>query len=343
MPDETLVAEEWRSCDRCGTQLALSLLACPSCRRLVHAAELERLAADAEGAEQRGDLAESIARWETALALLPPDTRQHETLTRRLMALRVKSGPANATPTPEAPKWKAGAAGVGALALVLWKFKFVLVFLATKAKFLIFGLTKMSTLLSMFAYFGVAWARWGWFFAAGIVISIYIHEMGHVWALKRHGLPASAPMFIPGIGALVMLKQHPPDERIDADIGLAGPLWGLGAALAALGIYLATGDAIWSAIAWWGAFVNLFNLLPVWQLDGGRGFNAMSRQHRWLAAAVLAAGWVISHNGLFVLLILVAAGRALSTPAREPDRRAMLQYAALVLAFSLLLRLPQAS
>jgi Zn-dependent protease len=148
-------------------------------------------------------------------------------------------------------------------------------------------------------------------------------------------------MFIPGIGALVRLKQHPPTESMDADIGLAGPLWGLGAAIAALGLHFVTGSELWTTIAWGGALINVFNLLPVWQLDGGRGFNAMSRHHRWIALGVLLIGWFISHNPIFVLLVLVAAGRALTAPAKVPDRKALVTYAGLVIAFSFLLRLHQ--
>jgi Zn-dependent protease len=304
----------------------------------VHAAELERLASDAEQAQQGGDVARAIASWERALALLPESTKQHQSIGARLMELRKQHAP-QAVAERHGP-WKGAAAGAGTVALLVWKFKFVAIFLLTKAKFLILGLTKMSTLLSMFAFFGTFWALYGWTFAAGLVVSIYVHEMGHVWSLRRHGIDATAPMFIPGIGAVVRLRQALPDERVDAEVGLAGPMWGLGAALAAFGVYLATGEPIWSAIAWGGAFLNVFNLLPVWQLDGSRRFNAMSRAHRWIAVGVLALGWVISHNGIFVLLILVAGWRAVGTPpAREPDAKALGNYAFLVLAFSFLMLL----
>src|SRR2546430_11600704 len=81
-------------------------------------------------------------------------------------------------------------------------------------------------------------------------------------------------MFIPGVAAFIRLKQYPTDRREDARVGLAGPIWGAGAAIAAYGVYLATGAGIWGAIAHVGAYINLFNLLPVWQLDGGRGFRS---------------------------------------------------------------------
>jgi Zn-dependent protease len=86
--------------------------------------------------------------------------------------------------------------------------------------------TKASTFASMFAFFGVYWSAYGWPLALGLVMSIYIHEMGHVVRLRRLGIAAGAPRFIPGVGAVVMLKQHVSDPLIDARIGLAGPLWG---------------------------------------------------------------------------------------------------------------------
>jgi len=89
------------------------------------------------------------------------------------------------------------------------------------------------------------WTIWGWKFALGVVLSIYIHEMGHVQALQRYGIKATAPMFIPGLGAVIRLKQYPADAREDARVGLAGPLWGLGA-LAAYVVYRATGVGVWA-------------------------------------------------------------------------------------------------
>jgi Zn-dependent protease len=166
---------------------------------------------------------------------------------------------------------------VGGVALLLVKF-------LGKAKFLLMGLTKLPTLLSMLAWVGVYWSIWGWKFAVGMGISIYIHEMGHVWMLRRYGIRATAPMFIPGFGALVRLKQHPATVIEDARIGLAGPMWGLGAAAACFGLYHATGEQFWGALAQFGAIINLFNLIPIWQLDGGRGFNSLTRGQRWLAA-----------------------------------------------------------
>jgi hypothetical protein len=96
------------------------------------------------------------------------------------------------------------------------------VFLLGKAKFLLLGMTKLPTLLSAVAAFGVYWTVWGWKFALGLVASMYVHDMGHVFALRRYGIRATAPMFVPGLGAFVCMEQYPKSQREDARVGLAG-------------------------------------------------------------------------------------------------------------------------
>lgn len=327
------------ACERCGTQVAPTLLSCPGCRRLVHAVELQRLAGDAERATADGNLTRALELWRGALRLLPADSGQHAAIAGRVEAL------GRAVDRPSAPAGIAGggkgtAAAAGALALLAWKFKLVLVFVLTKAKLLLLGLTKLGTLTSMLAFLGVYWSLWGWKFALGFVLSIYVHEMGHVAALRRYGIPASAPMFIPGVGALVRMHQGPGSAREDARIGLAGPLWGLGAALAALGAFGVTGAPIWAAIARTGAWLNLFNLLPVWQLDGGRGFNALSRTQRGYAAAVIAAAFLVTRDGLLVLLLAGAVWQIFREAPAEEDPGALGLYAFLLAAFAAFSFLP---
>jgi Zn-dependent protease len=316
--------------------VAAALLACPSCQRLVHAEELKRLAATADGATQAGNSSAALAAWREALDLLPRDSTQHQVVSARVLELSraVDRSPAAAPRTSRLGK---GAAGLGALGALLVKFKFALVFLLTKAKLLVLGLTKASTLFTMLLSAGVYWTIWGWKFALGVVLSIYVHEMGHVQALQRYGIKATAPMFIPGVGAVVRLKQYPADRREDARVGLAGPIWGLGAAVVAYAVYRATGSGIWGAIAHFGAWVNLFNLLPVWQLDGGRGFRALSRAQRWIAAALIGALWFVTGEGLLVLLGLAAAASAgFAEAADQPDPTVLMQYGMLVILLSLL-------
>ena len=326
-------------CPQCGTQIAPALLACPSCQRLVHSDDLKRLAAEAERASQVGDVSAALAVWRQALELLPPDSTQHKVVSARVLDLSraLDSRPAG---TKHRSPWGKGAAGLGALGVLLVKFKFALVFVLTKAKLLLLGLTKGATVFSMLLSAGLYWTIWGWKFAIGLVLSIYIHEMGHVQALQCYGIKATAPMFIPGIGAVIRLKQYPADAREDARVGLAGPLWGLGAALAAYVVYRVTTVGVWGAIAHFGAWVNLFNLVPVWQLDGARGFRALTRQQRWIAVAVIALMWFVTSEGLLVLLgVAAVASAGFGRAADEPDHTALLQYAFLVGVLSLMTRI----
>lgn len=250
------------------------------------------------------------------------------------------------SPADTAPKRQRTAAGgilaaLGLVGALLFKFKFVAAFLLTKAKLLFTGLTKAGTLFSMLASIGVYWAAWGWQFALGLVLSIYVHEMGHVAAIKRLGLSASMPMFIPGLGAFIRLQQRIEDPRQDARVGLAGPIWGLGAALASWGISLATGMQIFAAIAKVGAWINLFNLLPVWQLDGSRAFHALSRLQRILAVAALVVAWALSHEGLLLLVAIVGVFRLFERrELNVADWRTFFEFVGLTAALTALTQLP---
>lgn len=329
------------TCRRCGTQLAPRLLACPSCGALAHAGALSELVANAEAAERAGVTTDALTMYREALALLPESAPQHAVIAARVDAL--SKGVDSASREGER-SLRARFAGKGAIiataALAIWKFKFIVVFLLTKGKLLLLGLTKASTLFSMLLSLGVYWAAWGWRFALGLIVSMYVHEMGHVAALRRYGIAASAPMFIPGLGALVRLKQSPRNEREDAQVGLAGPLWGLWAVVAALAVWAVTGGAFWGATARTAAWLNLFNLMPIWQLDGGRGFRAMSRVHRGIATATLLLAWLVVKDGMLLLLLVVAATRLFTAPSVEPDRRAVALYVFLVIALSAVLAVP---
>ncbi|AGA30254.1 site-2 protease family protein [Singulisphaera acidiphila] len=339
-------------CGSCGTEYATKLLACPQCHRLAHADALKQLADVADEASRSGDLTTALAAWRDALTLLPPASRQYEAIKARIETLTrqidegqgVNPDPVSSKPaeTPSAD-WsgKAGVAGLGTLALLALKFKFVLIMALTKGKLLLLGLTKASTLFSMLLSLGVYWTAFGWKFALGLVLSIYVHEMGHVAALRRFGIRAGAPMFIPGLGAFVRLKQTLPDARADARVGLAGPIWGLFGAIATYAAALATDSLMLAAIAKLAAWINLFNLIPIWQLDGGRGFRSMSRSERWFSALAIAVMWAVTQEVLLVLLLIGATLNAVThPPSKESDRRATFEYVILVIAFSLLTMIP---
>ena len=319
--------------------LAPALLSCPACHALVYAGQLRELAERAAAAASADDRAAELYAWRASLVLLPPQSRQFAAISEKVAELSKTVDTIRAGSVPSSGLWK-WLAALGPVALILWKFKFVLVAVATKGKLLFLGLTKASTMFSMLLSMGVYWTAWGLPFAIGFVVSIYIHEMGHVAALHRLGIPATAPMFIPGLGAFVRLRQSPVSPMEDARVGLAGPIWGLGAAVVAYLAGLAGGGGLMFAIARTGAWINLFNLLPVWQLDGARGFASLTRQHRWMAVAALVAGWLIAGDGLFILLIIVAVTRAVSgDAATEPDSGAMWRYVGLATSLAIIFRI----
>ena len=336
------------SCEGCGTELAPALLACPSCRRLVHAARLRALAAEADATEARGELAAAAERWLAALALLPADSAQHGEVERRthdLMCRAEGSGRADGAPRGAdesrgvSGRLAGGAAVAAGLALV-WKLKFLLVWVLGKAKLLLLGFTKLGTLSTMLLSFGVYWTAWGWRFAAGFVLSIYVHEMGHVAALRARGIPASAPMFVPGVGAFVRMRVPPRSPEEDAFVGLAGPVFGLAAALLCRAIHAVTDVPVWAAIAWVGALVNLFNLIPLWQLDGARGFAPLSRGQRHVVVMALLAALAITGDRLLLLVALVALWRSFGAAPSRGDPRTLAAFVALVLALAAVVALP---
>jgi Zn-dependent protease len=303
---------------------------CPACARLRHADRLKALAAEAESARQAGHIETARDHWFNALALLPADSAQYAIVQQKIAALGQQERPAaSAQPVePERSWWGRGLAGVvTAIAL-----------LAGKLKFLLLGLTKLSTFASMFAFFGVYWSLYGWPLALGLVLSIYIHEMGHVAMLRRLGIAAGAPLFIPGMGAVVMLKQDVQDPIADARIGLAGPVWGLGAAIGAWAVYGVTHARIWLAISELTAFLNLFNLIPIWHLDGSRGFHALARAERWVVVAIAAIALVLTGQRMLVIVGGVAVWRALQRETGPGHRATLATFAGLLLLLSLLAR-----
>jgi Zn-dependent protease len=189
---------------------------------------------------------------------------------------------------------------LAAAALILAK-------LGTKAKVLLVALPKLklfttsaSMLVSIVAYQLI----FGWPFAVGFVLLLLLHEMGHVIQLRREGVEASAPMFIPFLGAVISAKSLGKDAAAEARVGLAGPILGTIATLVPLGLWLATGEDFWRALAYIGFFLNLFNLLPVVPLDGGRAMAALSPWVWFAGFAGLIVLTLFFPNPILLLVIL---------------------------------------
>lgn len=186
----------------------------------------------------------------------------------------------------------------------------LLVLLATKGKAILLLLPKLkifttsaSMLVSIAAY---AWI-WGWAFALGFVLLLLLHEVGHVIQLRREGVEASAPMFIPFLGAMIAAKSMGDDAAAEARVGLAGPILGSIATLVPLGIWLATGEEFWQALAYVGFFLNLLNLLPVLPLDGGRAMAALS-PWVWAVGYAVLVGLTFAFPNPVLILILILGG-----------------------------------
>jgi len=315
-------------CPQCSAVVAPALLTCPQCRALVHRHQLEQLAHSAEAAATRGDITGALSHWRKALPLLPADSKQAKRITSTIRELRARQpqSPANgqsapggdaATPITRSGSARSGwkAAATSALAFAAFKLKAIWMLVLTGWKPLLLGLTKLGTVWTMLLSVGVYWSLYGWPFAVGLIGCIYVHEIGHVVALKQLGIAASAPMFIPGFGAVVRMQEYPIDVDEEAQVGLAGPRWGLGITLVvALAARLAHSPLL-GVIAHLSAYINLFNLLPIPPLDGGRGFRALAREYRFALAVVLAVAYWLTAQAFVGIIALLAFGRAFERTA----------------------------
>jgi Zn-dependent protease len=214
-------------------------------------------------------------------------------------------------PAPRESFYKRRIAPIGvAILAFLAKIKSLLLLLP-KIKFLV---TAGSMAVSIAAYTTI----WGFWFAIGFVVLLLVHELGHVIQLRREGLQASAPMFIPFLGAVVAAKSLGRNALAEARVGLAGPILGTIGSAACLVIWQLTGHDYWRALGYTGFFLNLFNLLPVVPLDGGRAMAAMSP---WM--------WFVGFFGIAVLafvfpnpiIFLIAFFAAYETYRRWEHRR----------------------
>ena len=327
-----------RYCAQCGTEVGLALV-CPQCQALVYAEQLQKLAADARLRESQRDFAGAVQNWRQSLILLPQESVQAQAIEQRIRELELKGEDHEAAHQDEQKKneWLKKLGPLAFLGAMAWKFKGILLLVWTKGKFLLFGLSKLKTFATMFATWGLYFALYGWLFALGFVVGIYVHEMGHVWRTRRFGLQVTAPMFIPGFGAFVM-REGTQNVGQAARISLGGPVWGLGAAIVSLAIAWLTGERVWMAVAQVTAWLNLFNLIPLFIFDGNEALRALTRAQR-IQVLVIAAlmGWI---SGVLMLWI-IAAGVAWRTwqtkdHAEVADRPVLMQWALLLVLLGIL-------
>ena len=213
-----------------------------------------------------------------------------------------QSLPPVVTPNPphsgSGQKLKKAFVPLGVLGVLLLKFKALLI---PVLKFFPVLLKTGGTMLLTIWLYAQAW---GWWFALGFVLLIFVHECGHLIAAKRIGLKVGAPVFIPFMGAFIALKEAPKNAWIEAQVGIGGPLLGTVGAAVCDGLYLLSGNALFRGLAYIGFLLNLFNLAPLGFLDGGRIVTALS-PWLWLAGLVVVGALLFSHFNVLLLLILI--------------------------------------
>jgi Zn-dependent protease len=227
-----------------------------------------------------------------------------------------------------------------------------LLFVLTKAKFfgLLAGVLKWKTLATMLLSIGAYAIEWGWAFALGFVLLIFVHEMGHAVALRMEGIPAGAPVFIPFVGAFVAMQGQPRNAGVEARVAMAGPIVGSLAAWAVLAVGLALDQRLLVALGHTAVLLNLFNLVPVPPLDGGRIAGAFTRGF-WVIGYTIGLVTLLLTRSPLLLIVLVVGLFTLVRRWRDPvpgyellPRRQRtligLAYAALVVALVATLPLP---
>lgn len=284
--------EPIRHCHNCGQDVPLGGLACEKCHTLIYSEELARIATKAKSLEDLNDFVHAREEWAKALPLLPANSTQAEWIRSQLQKLALV-----AKQTAAEPPKKAWANKLGPLAPIA--------ILLAKSKTLLLALFKLKFLLSLGTFMALYWTLYGPKFGVGFAVLILVHEMGHYVDIRRRGLPAEMPVFLPGLGAYVRWQALGVTRQTRAAVSLAGPLAGfLGAAVCAM-LWYKTGNGLWAALARASAWLNILNLIPVWVLDGGQAANALSKAERFVLLATCLALWALIGDGLF---FLVAAG-----------------------------------
>ena len=234
----------------------------------------------------------------------PEDDRRRENLRAVLAGMRAPASapaPAAATSPAETRKPSAGrrtllgSLGAGA-ALLLSKLKFLAI-LGT--------VLKLNTLATMLLTIALYATQWGWKFATGFVLLILIHEAGHAVAMQREGIPATAPVFIPFVGAFIAMRGRPRNAYVEAKVAIAGPLAGSLAAWATLAAGLASGRPLLVGLGHAAVLLNLFNLIPVSPLDGGRVAGVFTRPFWLVGYAVGIAATIVTRSPILVLVMVV--------------------------------------
>ena len=218
-------------------------------------------------------------------------------------------------------KGLAGLGGLGAILAALLKFQWLAVFLK-------FGFAGISAIVSIVLYSFL----FGWPFAIGLVVLLFIHEMGHAIVMKLKGLPVGGMIFIPMLGAAVFMRQMPKNARDEAEVGIAGPIAGALSASACLLIALQSPhvSSIWAPLAYFGFFINLFNLIPIVPFDGGRVLAAIDRRIWIVGFLGLVAfqiwSWINGNFSPWLLFFVIIAGTQMWARRAIPNNQETKSY-----------------
>ena len=200
----------------------------------------------------------------------------------------------------------------------------LLIFLFGKLKYvgLILQVGKFKTFITMLISIWAYAMFWGWPFAVGFVGLLFVHEMGHVAALRMMGIKATAPMFIPFMGAFIGMKQMPDNAYAEAVMAYGGPLLGTLGAIGCAGVGFVTGNPFWFALAMSGFLLNLFNLLPISPLDGGRIIGVISPK-LWIVGLIGAGGlFYLTWSPIIALVIIMGSFQVYSSSKRSAAEKA---------------------
>jgi Zn-dependent protease len=326
----TTTPELIRNCKRCARELAAGALACDECHALVHSEELERLAADAKALEAGGQLRQARELWLAGLRFLPPKSRQADWILQHARSLDAEADQIQPPEAPSENKWAQRLGPLGPIAVVL-----------AKGKAFFAAIFKLKFILTFIAFFGFYWAAFGIKFGLGFAVLVLIHEMGHFIDIKRRGLPAEMPVFLPGFGAYVRWRALGVSLETRAAISLAGPLAGFLASLICALLWWETGNSLWAALARAGAWLNLLNLIPVWVLDGGQAALALSKTERIMLLTACLALWLLLGESVFFLVALGAGYQVFvagNFPA-HPSRATVVYFISVLVSLGMILRL----
>jgi Zn-dependent protease len=315
-------------CDKCGMALAADALACPHCKTFVHAAELERLKARALAHEAENHFGLARDAWMLMLDRLPPETTQAEWVRVHVNAIDAMPQDVTAPGATPLPSWLGRLGPLAPLLILLFKGKGLLA---------LFNAKSLMTLGAFMAFYAQSF---GAAFGIGFAVLILLHELGHYIDIRRRGLPADMPVFLPGLGAYVRWRALGVSDVVRAHVSLAGPLAGAIAAVACAAIWWTTGSPIWAALTRAGAWLNLINLVPVWALDGGQAFSVFDRTGRILIASISFALWLLLGESVFILVAAGAIYRLFTKDfAASPSRTSLIYFGSLLVALGVIMRL----